>query len=586
MPSAAKTPSGLPGTRHRPRRGGRPWNRSLGQLLCLAVAALLLLLAIHPARALPKAPFDQLPPYERIDGIPVLLDGREITTVRRKTAGFSLEDRAQTITRRLYRVARNEAISVEELTIQRNADDNSVFLSIGPEVLLTITEADAQAQRSTPQAVAEQVLPSLKEAIRNYRLDREPRQLARNGLYALIASVAFLVISLAVGALSGKLFPWLIQMLAARLPGLRVKEVEVISPAAIASFWLQILKALRLVLLLVLFFYYAAFTLRLFPWTRAVGEGVKDYFSQALELVLSATANYLPNLFIVAIIAFLAYYTLRVFKPFFAAIDRGSLVIPGFYSDWARPTYNLLVMLVIALAAILAFPYLPGFHSPAFQGITVFLGLLLSLGSTSAITNVIGGIILTYTRAFRIGDHIRIGDVVGDIIETNFLAVRICTPTNQVITIPNSSLLSNKVVNYDISSRELSRSLILQSTVTLGYALPWRKVHDTLIAAALSTEHILAEPAPFVLQTSLDNHYVSYQINAFTDLPSSMVLIYSQLHQNIQDKCNENGIEILSPNYTALRDGNASTTPADYLPSHYVAPPFHVAPAPAARLNN
>jgi small-conductance mechanosensitive channel len=267
---------------------------------------------------------------------------------------------------------------------------------------------------------------------------------------------------------------------------------------------------------------------------------------------------------------------LRVVKPFFMALERGNLMIPGFYSDWARPTYNLLVILVLALAAILAFPYLPGFNSPAFQGVSVFLGLLLSLGSTSAITNVIGGIILIYTRAFRIGDHIRIGDVIGDIIETNFLAVRICTPANQVITIPNSTLLSNKVVNYNISSRELSRCLILQTTVTLGYDVPWRKVHATLIDAALSTEHILKDPSPFILQTSLDNNDISYQLNAYTDDPNGMVFHYSLLHQSIQDKCNQNGIEILSPAYTALRDGNHSTIPADDLPATYVAPPFHV----------
>jgi small-conductance mechanosensitive channel len=334
-------------------------------------------------------------------------------------------------------------------------------------------------------------------------------------------------------------------------------------------------------LLLVLAFVYAAFNLRLFPWTRAMGESIMGHVDQSLELTLSAIANYLPNLFIVAIISFIAFYALRVIKPFFTAVERGHLEVPGFYSDWARPTYNLLVILVLALAAILAFPYLPGFNSPAFQGVSVFLGLLLSLGSTSAITNVIGGIILIYTRAFRIGDHIRVGDVVGDIIETNFLAVRICTPANQVITIPNSTLLSNKVVNYNISSRELRRSLILQTTVSLGYNVPWRKVHDTLIEAALSTAHILKDPAPFILQTSLDNNSISYQLNAYTDEPNMMVFNYSLLHQSIQDKCNENGIEILSPNYTALRDGNPSTTPAESLPATDLAPPFRMETSPS-----
>ncbi|MFM7354171.1 MAG: mechanosensitive ion channel family protein, partial [Microcystis aeruginosa] len=147
---------------------------------------------------------------------------------------------------------------------------------------------------------------------------------------------------------------------------------------------------------------------------------------------------------------------------------------------------------------------------------------------------------------------------------------------NKIITIPNSSLLSSNVINFSISSRELNRNLIIQTTITLGYDLPWRKAHKTLIEAALETEHILKEPAPFVLQTSLDNFYISYQLNAYTNQPNLMVIIYSELHQNIQDKCNEAGIEILSPSYTSLRDGNTTTIPENYLPPDYVAPPFRV----------
>lgn len=556
----------------------------MARLLGWLAAALLLishpLIAASSDLAQPTPADLQSQAEQRIDGFPVKLDGREILSVRRTIAGFSAEERAQTISRRLHRIAKNESIPVDQLTIQRNADDHSVFLSVGQEVLLTITEQDAKARRSTPEALAKQVLPIIKAAISQYREDREPRQLARHGVYALVASLAFLLICAAIIKSSGRLFPWLGRFIAARVRGVQMKNVEIITPAAIASYWLQALKLLRLALLLILFFIYITFILRLFPWSRAVGERVMEYFYQALELVLSATASYLPNLFIVAIIIAIAYYILRALRPFFAAIERGTLVIPGFYADWARPTYNLLVMLVLALSAVLAFPYLPGFNSPAFQGVTVFLGLLLSLGSTSAITNVIGGVILIYTRAFRIGDHIRIGEVVGDIIETNFLAVRICTPANQVITIPNATLLSNKVVNYNLSSRDLNRSLILQSSITIGYDVPWRKVHDTMITAALNTAHVLQDPAPFVLQTSLDNDHVSYQVNAYTDDPNHMVLIYSQLHQNIQDQCNQNGIEILSPTYTALRDGNRSTLVEGHFPNTDVASAFTGASTP------
>jgi small-conductance mechanosensitive channel len=567
-----------------PSKIGRSIQRA-GRLLAVCALALLILAVPLQGRAQNQRAQSQAQPgsppsleqsENKIDGFPVILDGESILLIRKGMAGFSPEERAHTVTRRLQRLASNPAIPIEELKIQQDADDNLLVLSIGSDVLLTLSQRDAQASRLTQQELAEESLQQIKTALSQYRQDRKPRQLVQNTIYAIIASAAFLAICFVLIRITGQLFPAAGRLIASRVPGFQVKNVEIISPSAISILCLHLLSFVRLIALLVFFLSYATFILRLYPWTRAVGDSVLGYVFQSAELVLSAIGNYLPNLFVVAIIFSLAYYALRAIKPFFRAIEKGNLVIPGFYADWASPTYNLLLVLVLALAAILAFPYMPGFNSPAFQGVSVFLGLLLSLGSTSAITNVIGGIILIYTRAFRVGDHIRVGDVIGDIIEKNFLAIRICTPANQIITIPNSALLNNNVTNYNISSRDLSRCLILQSTVTLGYDVSWRKVHTTLIEAALATEHILKDPTPFVLQTSLDNHYVAYQINAYTSEPNLMVFISSELHQHIQDKCNENGIEILSPTYAALRDGNRSAIPEAYLPQDYVTPPFRV----------
>jgi small-conductance mechanosensitive channel len=505
-----------------------------------------------------------------------MLDGKPLFFIRRGVSSFSAEERANAITRRIERIAQNDSIPIENLTIEQIPDDNSLYLSVDQEVILTVTKQDAKAYRSTPELLAQQALQKIQVAIAQYRQDRKPEQLLKNIIYTVIATFAFLIISFAVIKISGKLFPFIRRLIESLTPGIQIGNVEIISSSNISFFWLRVLRIIRLLVLFLLLFNYATFVLRLFPWTRVFGESILGYFYQSLELVLSSIAQYLPNAFIIAIIIFITYYLIRLIKPFFTAIERGNLVIPGFYTDWAKPTYNLLLVIIIAIAAIVAFPYLPGFDSPAFRGVSVFLGLLLSLGSTSAIANVIGGIILIYTRAFRIGDHIQVGEVIGDLIEKNFLVIRICTPTNKIITIPNSSLLSSNVINFSISSRELNRNLIIQTTITLGYDLPWRKAHTTLIEAALETENILKEPAPFVLQTSLDNFYISYQLNAYTNQPNLMVIIYSELHQNIQDKCNEAGIEILSPSYTSLRDGNTTTIPENYLPSDYVAPPFRV----------
>ena len=550
----------------------RGWMKKIGHTL-LIFAVVLLLTLTSPLLGIAQNPTQ---PENRIDGFPVMLDGKPLFFIRRGVSSFSAEERANAITRRIERIAQNDSIPIENLTIEQIPDDNSLYLSVDQEVILTVTERDAKAYRSTPEVLAQQALQKIQVAIAQYRQDRKPEQLLKNIIYTVIASFAFLIISFAVIKISGKLFPFIRRLIESLTPGIQIGNVEIISSSKISFFWLRFLRIIRLFFLFLLLFNYATFVLRLFPWTRVFGESILGYFYQSLELVLSSIGQYLPNAFIIAIIIFITYYLIGLIKPFFTAIERGNLVIPGFYTDWAKPTYNILLVIIIAIAAIVAFPYLPGFDSPAFRGVSVFLGLLLSLGSTSAIANVIGGIILIYTRAFRIGDHIQVGEVIGDLIEKNFLVIRICTPTNKIITIPNSSLLSSNVINFSISSRELNRNLIIQTTITLGYDLPWRKAHTTLIEAALETEHILKEPAPFVLQTSLDNFYISYQLNAYTNQPNLMVIIYSELHQNIQDKCNEAGIEILSPSYTSLRDGNTTTIPENYLPSDYVAPPFRV----------
>jgi small-conductance mechanosensitive channel len=177
-------------------------------------------------------------------------------------------------------------------------------------------------------------------------------------------------------------------------------------------------------------------------------------------------------------------------------------------------------------------------------------------------------------RPFKVGDRIKIGDVTGDVIEKSLLVTRLRTPKNEEVTIPNSSVLSGNTVNYSTMARTVG--LIIHTTVTIGYDVPWKKMHQALLNAADRTESLQKEPKPFVLQTSLDDFYVSYQINGYTRETNRFNRIYSSLHQNIQDCCNEMGIEIMSPHYRSARDGNATTIPADYLPKDYKAPGFNM----------
>lgn len=223
---------------------------------------------------------------------------------------------------------------------------------------------------------------------------------------------------------------------------------------------------------------------------------------------------------------------------------------------------------------VLVFPYLPGSDSNIFKGVSVFVGVLFSLGSSSAISNMIAGLVITYMRPFKIGDRIKIADMTGDVIEKTLLVTRLRTIKNEEITIPNSAILSGNTTNFSVYSR--NEGLIIYTTVTIGYDVPWRKMHEALMSAAMKTQLILSEPKPFVLQTSLDDFYVSYQINAYTREAGRKSRILSELHQNIQDECNNQGIEIMSPHYRGQRDGNATTIPANYLGENYEPPAFNI----------
>ena len=547
----------------------------------LGLFCLVLLLTLSPILMIAAqnnpAKQGQETPLETLGEVfPVMLDNQELFTIRQGIGSFSAQERAKSITDRIEKIADDDALSPEDLTIKIDPEDKNPSIILGDTVIATITSKDAKLHAVSQEVLAERALAKIKAAIVRYRQERQPDNLLKDAVLTVSATLSTVLIFWTMIFISLRVFPQIQRLITSLVPGVVFQNFEIISSQKIGIFSLRVLQFIRTLIILTILYFYLTFVLRLFPWTRKFGDGFLQYFFSALEVISQEIAKYLPNIFIILLIVFITHYLLRAIKPFFTALSRGTLVIHGFYPDWANPTYNLLSLLIIALAIVIAFPYLPGFNSPAFQGVSVFLGVLFSLGSTSAIANVVGGIILIYTRSFQLGDKISIGDVIGDVIEKGLLVTRIRTPANRIITIPNSSLLNTNVINFSVSQREFKQPLILQTTVTLGYDLPWRKVHATLKEAALATQFIVSEPAPFVLQTSLDDFYVSYQLNAYTDHPSKMVYIYSELHQNIQDKCNEVGIEIMSPHYKALRDGNHSTIPENYLPEDYQSPAFGI----------
>ncbi|NJC94867.1 MAG: mechanosensitive ion channel protein [Anaerolineales bacterium] len=341
---------------------------------------------------------------------------------------------------------------------------------------------------------------------------------------------------------------------------IKFKSMELVTPDQITDFLLSLSRYVQIGLNLVLLVTGLTYTLSFFPGTQGLASGIVESLYGIFHGFGTTLLGFLPNLITLIFILIATRYTLKLLRFFYEGVQNDRIKIFGLHKDLAEPTYQLLRFLVLALALVAAYPYLPGSNSPVFRGITIFAGFLLSLGSTALVTNIVSGVVLTYTRGLRIGDRVKIGTTTGDVVERTMLVTRIRTIKNVVVSIPNSMVLNNEIVNYSaLTARD---GLILNTTVTIGYDVPWRKVYDLLIRSALATRDIQQTPKPFVLQTSLDDYYVSYELNAYTSEPKRMALIYSELHQNIQDHFNRADVEIMSPAYTAYREGNKSTVVA------------------------
>ena len=515
----------------------------------------------------------------KIQAANVTLEGQVLFAIKSTLGEVSPKERARTINSKLLRIAQDDSIGIDSIRV---VDIKGVtgwrLIQAGDILIMSLTPDDVKGLNKSLPQIAEEYVKRIQVAVQDYRNSRSNENLIKGIIAALIATVLVSTLLYVIN----RYLPIVLDRFTRKIE-LYFQQIDrqiqiffFLPSSQLARLIAITLNICRVFLIIFIFYLYIPFLLSCFPLTKGIGIQLLSYFWKAVDFLWSGFVSYLPNLFIIALILVISYYSIRFAKLFFNAIQKRAIAIPGFYSEWAIPTLNIVIFFIVGLSAVLIFPYLPASTSQSFQGVSIFIGALFTFGSTSIIGNVVSGIVLIYTRAFQLGDIIQVNEKRGKVIEKGMLSTRILTPDNEVSTIPNGSLLVTDIINFSASIRDRSQPLLLKTTVTLGYDLPWRKVHQTLIKAALTTEGILTDPEPFVLQTSLDDFYVSYTLKAFTSKPEIMPLIYSYLHQNIQDKCNEVDIEIMSPHYSTLRDGNQSTIPANYLPDDYEAPSFRV----------
>ena len=508
-------------------------------------AGLVLLVALQTG-ALPAQESDLLPaPLDAaVETAPVQIDGAELFRVRGVT-GLPAARRAQEIAARIERLAADVSVAPESLVVVESPLSTEVHA--GRVRVLAVTDADAEVEGLRRELLASVFLQRTQDGIRAYRAARTQDRLMRGLLQALVALAVFVVSVLLVRWIFRRVTVAIERRFRERVRALAIGSFEFVRVDRLWSYLRRVLRGLRLVVLLALAYLFLDFALRQFPWTLGIAAQLEGWTIGPMRVIALGLIGFLPNLLFLVVLYIFTRWALNLIRLFFDGVGSGEVELQGFDRDWAAPTYKLVRMAVVVFALVVAYPYIPGSESPAFKGISLFIGLVFSLGSSSAISNVIAGYTMTYRRLFREGDRVKIGDVVGAVTQIRLQVTHIRTPKNEEVVIPNSTILNTEVTNYSTMAK--SEGLILHTTVGIGYETPWRQVEAMLLLAAERTPGLAPDRKHFVLQKALGDFAVTYELNAYIDDPTRIPFLYSEIHRQILDVFNEFNIQIMTPAY-------------------------------------
>ncbi|MDE7373756.1 MAG: mechanosensitive ion channel family protein [Odoribacter sp.] len=496
-------------------------------------------------------------------GIPVLANSDTLFMLYADQGDRSAFERANRLNDILDKIGKDQSLHRDSIHTQENEGCTDILY--GNKVIISITEQDALWQGTSRQELTERYAHILVTKIKDLKEEHNIFQIIkRTVFFILVLAVQYLLFRL-TNFLFRKLRRRIIRFKQQRLKPVIIRNYELLNTRRLGRILIFFSTLLRYLVLLIQLMFTVPVLFAIFPQTEELALKIFLYIIKPIKMVLKSIVEYIPNLFIILVIWYCIKYIIKGIHFIAKEIEDKKLKINGFYPDWAQPTFNIIRFLLYAFMIAMIYPYLPGSDSGVFQGISVFVGLIISLGSSSVIGNIIAGLVITYMRPFKIGDRIKLNDTTGNVIEKTPFVTRLRTPKNEVVTIPNAFIMSSHTVNYSASARRFG--LIIHTTITIGYDAPWRQVHQLLIDAARNTPGVLEHPKPFVLETELQDYYPCYQINAYIKDADKLAQITSDLHQNIQDTFNEAGVEIMSPHYFAKRDGSASTIPEDYLKS-------------------
>jgi len=475
---------------------------------------------------------------------PVEIDGQILFSVRNAWT-YPAGLRAKIIRERIEAAAADRTLEPKALRAVTTGPYAAIMA--GDRILMGVSEDDAQLAGNTGQELATAHAEKIRNAMESYRQVRSSEAMAESYSKAAIAS---LVLCLAVLILL-RVWRYVDVRIGERTErlsrSLEERSLQEMRADRIGGFLRLGWRLLGMVCMLAILATFTGYLLEQFPATRPIGIRFFSLLMEPLRTMGRTFVAEVPSLLFLAVLFLLVRFTLRGLRLLSDAVAQGAVIFMGFEPEWARPTYNLTRLVIVFFSLVVAYPYIPGSDSDAFKGISIFFGVMFSLGSSSAVSNMIAGYMLLYRRAFKVGDRVKIGSSLGDVMDMQVQVTRLKTLKNEEVIIPNSQILNSEVVNY--SSLAARDGLILHTTVGIGYEVPWRQVEAMLHEAAKHTQGLLKSPPPFVLQKNLADFAVNYELNVYCEDARAMNGLYSELHRNIQDVFNEYGVQIMTPAY-------------------------------------
>lgn len=494
-------------------------------------------------------------------GFPVIIEKDTLFSFYARRGGVMPADRAERAKDMVLSLGKKLVLKPDSLHIF--SSEYVTDIMSGDKVILSLTDEDALWQNSTREDLANLYLQTISKQISKLHAEYGLQQKLKSVLLLVLVIISQIGLIFLTNILFKRVRIYIGKLANEKLKSITLFNYEFLNNEKQERILLFVTNTLKYAFVFLQLIISLSFVFSIFPETEEYAFIIFSYIWSPVKSIYKAIVAFLPNLLKIVIIYYVFKYLVRSLKYLAKEIAAEKLKINGFYPDWALSTYHILRALLYCFMLIMIWPLLPNSSSPVFQGVSVFIGLIISLGSTSVIGNLMAGLVITYMRAFKIGDQIKLNDTVGNVMEKTPFVTRIRTAKNDVITIPNSFVLSSQTFNYSVAARNFG--IVIHSDVTIGYDIPWRKVEEILIEAALKTDGITPTPAPFVLIRELADFYICYQINAYTDKDLSMPRIYSNLYKNIIDHFNEAGIEIMSPHFYTARKNDNTMIPPEYM---------------------